>query len=573
MSYKTLVTTVVGAVALTVTGTGTAQAESTILTVPGAIENSYIVALDGKPSGARAAVSSTADSLTNRYGGDVDLVYSAAFHGFSVGMTESQAKRLAADPAVRYVQENGEAHLIETWGLDRVDQRDLPLSNSYTAPNDGSGVTAYIVDTGMDLRHADYGGRATSGYDFIDNDNDATDCQGHGTHVGGTVGSRTWGVAKNVKLVAVRVLDCNGSGSYAAIIGGIDWVTDNAPQAAVGNMSLGGSKDTAVNEAVTNSINAGVAWAVAAGNSGQDACNFSPASAPGALTVAASDNQDRRSVWTGGQSSNWGRCVDVFAPGTNIQSTTRGGSSGQMSGTSMASPHVAGALALELSGNPSASVAEANAAIVDTATPGKITDVKGSPNELLYVNELGGGGGEPGVPSASFTENCSNLTCSFDGTGSTDPDGSIASYAWTFGDGQSGSGASPSHTYGAAGTYDVTLTVTDNEGNTDSATRSVRVGTPSGGSPTASFTVFCQWAACDFNGTASADPDNDIASYAWAFGDGQSGTGSTARHTYPSRQATYTATLTVTDRSGNAASATKQIQCWSIGAQAFCFGQ
>lgn len=344
----------------------------------------YLVALHGNPSPASTI---QAADLTDRYGGDVRHVYSAALRGFSVTMTEAQAKRLAADPSVRYVERDGTATATETWGLDRVDQRTLPLDDGYTAPNDGSGATVYVVDTGMDLDHPDYGGRARSGYDFIDDDTDASDCAGHGTHVGGTVGSATWGVAKNVTLVSVRVLGCDGSGAWDQVIAGIDWVTRNAPEAAVGNMSLGGSRSTAVNEAVANSIDAGVAWAVAAGNEGQDACDVSPASVPDALTVAASDSADRRSLFSAG-SSNYGDCVDLFAPGSAVTSTTNGGGSGGMSGTSMATPHVAGALALAVTTNPAATVADLNGAIADSATPDVISDVRGSPNRLLYVGDL-----------------------------------------------------------------------------------------------------------------------------------------------------------------------------------------
>ncbi|WP_206050830.1 PKD domain-containing protein [Nocardioides speluncae] len=183
---------------------------------------------------------------------------------------------------------------------------------------------------------------------------------------------------------------------------------------------------------------------------------------------------------------------------------------------------------------------------------------------------------QPGAPTASFTADCSasQPSCTFDGSGSTDPDGSIASYAWDFGDGQTGAGVTPSHTYAAAGKYRVQLTVTDNDGRTGTATKEVTAGPgPVGSPPRAAFTVFCQWGSCSFNGTGSTDPDNDIASYSWSFGDGQTGTGATTTHRYPNRQASYTATLTVTDRSGNRGTATKQIQCWSVGAQAFCFGQ
>ena len=480
--------------AFTLNGLGSAQAaEGTILQAdsPTAIDGSYLVALKGTPSkapGTRTAITADAGTLADRYNGTVSRVYSAAFRGFAVRMSESQAKRLAADPAVRYVEQNQTARISETWGLDRIDQRDLPLSNSYTAPNDGAGATAYIVDTGMDLDHPNYGGRASSGYDFIDNDADASDCQGHGTHVGGTIGSTTYGVAKKVKLVAVRVLNCSGTGSYDQIMSGIDWVTEHAPQAAVGNMSLGGGKSQAVNDTVTSSISAGVAWAVAAGNEGQDACNVSPASTPGALTVAASNNQDGRSIFSSG-SSNYGSCVDLFGPGSSILSTTNGGGTGTMSGTSMATPHVAGALALRLTASPSESVSASNSKILDTSTPNKISDPRGTPNKLLYVNELGGGS-NPTDPTAAFTANCST---------------------------------------------------TGND--------------------------------CAFDASTSRDPDGSISSYAWSFGDSQTGTGVTATHSYPNVQRTYTAQLKVTDRAGLSNTAGRQIQCWSFGTQAFCFGQ
>ncbi|MEU4770391.1 PKD domain-containing protein [Actinosynnema sp. NPDC023794] len=562
------------ALALSVVGAGAAQAtEGQILSggARGAVDGSYIVVLDGVPStaaSAQAAVSAQATDLAGEYGGEVSHVYSAALRGFSVRMSERQAKRLAADPAVRYVEQNGIARAAETWGLDRVDQRDLPLDDGFTAPNDGSGVTAYVLDTGMDFRHPDLEGRASSGYDFIDNDSDASDCHGHGTHVGGTIGSKTYGVAKNVELVSVRVLDCNSSGPWDKIIAGIDWVTDNAPQAAVGNMSLGGSRATAVDQAVTNSVRAGVAWAIAAGNNGQNACNFSPAAAEGVLTVAATDNGDRRSVWSSSSSSNYGSCVELFAPGSNITSATKGGGTAAWNGTSMATPHVAGALALVTSADPGISVADANAKVLDTATVNKVSDPKDSPNRLLYVKDLGAR--DPGAPTASFTASCSSTTpsCSFDASGSSDPDGTVSSYAWEFGDGKTGSGVKPSHTYSTAGAYTVKLTVTDNSGKTATTSRRAAAGPQP---PTASFTVFCQRTVCSFDGTASSDPDGDIASYTWHFGDGQTGSGVKVSHTYASRTATYTPELTVTDRAGNKNTIVgKRIQCNTYGTLTFC---
>ncbi|MFE5570650.1 S8 family serine peptidase [Amycolatopsis japonica] len=253
-----------------------------------------------------------------------------------------------------------------------------------------------MLDTGTDYRQSEFGGRASSGYDFVDSDSDASDCQGHGTHVSGTVGSTTYGVAKGVKIVAVRVLGCNGSAPWSTIVSGIDWVTKNARKPAVLTMSIGGGATSTVDQAVQGAVRAGITVTVAAGNEGQDACNVSPARTPEAITVAASDIQDKRSIFNSSQSSNYGSCTDLFGPGSNITSTRNGGGTQQMSGTSMATPHVAGAAALYLTANPSATPAQVTKALLDNATPGKISDTKGSPNKLLYTGFLGG---TPNPPS------------------------------------------------------------------------------------------------------------------------------------------------------------------------------
>ncbi|SES42232.1 S8 family peptidase [Lentzea albida] len=376
-------------IASTAMWTPTAIAEGAVLPGAGAqaVEGSYIVVLK---DGARTPAS----ALASRYQGNVKHTYSSALNGFSVtGMSERQARRLAADPDVEFVERNTFATIQATqtnpvWGLDRIDQANLPLSNSYTYPNTASNVTAYVLDTGIRKTHSEFEGRATDGYDFIDNDSVAQDCQGHGTHVAGTVGGRTYGVAKKAKLVAVRVLDCNGSGPWDGIIRGIDWVTANGKKPAVVNMSLGGSGTNAsLENAVRRSINAGFTYVLAGGNSGQDACNFTPARTAEAITVGASDRNDRRSIWSAG-SSNWGRCLDIWAPGSDIVSASHSSDTGtrSMGGTSMASPHVAGAAALYLSANPSATPAQVRNALVGAATPNKLTDVKtGSPNLLLKV--------------------------------------------------------------------------------------------------------------------------------------------------------------------------------------------
>lgn len=352
----------------------------------GALKGSYIVTLE--KSVDRTAVAGKARELAGRHGGTVRHTYTSALRGFSIRMTEAAAKRLVADPAVARVEADGTARISgtqdnPTWGLDRVDQRDLPLDKKYTYPNTASNVTAYVVDTGVRTTHRDFGGRAVSGYDFVDNDSNASDCHGHGTHVAGTVGGSSYGVAKGAKLVAVRVLNCGGTAPWSTVISGIDWVTRNAVKPAVANMSIGGGKNQSLNDAVANSIGSGVTWAVAAGNNGGDACSYSPGSVSAAVTAGATDSSDTRASF-----SNYGACLDLFAPGVSITSASHSSDTGSavMSGTSMASPHVAGAAALVLSANPSSSPAQVRDKLVADSTPGKVRDAgTGSPNRLLYV--------------------------------------------------------------------------------------------------------------------------------------------------------------------------------------------
>ncbi|NNN33122.1 S8 family peptidase [Streptomyces sp. S3(2020)] len=388
-----------------------APAEGVILGADarGAIKDSYIVTLK---SDTRAA-STKGKAVATRYGAEVTRTYKKALNGYATDMTEAEAKRLAADPAVASVTQNKTVHITDTqtsptWGLDRIDQADLPLDSSYTYPSSaGSGVTAYIIDTGVRITHTDFGGRASYGYDAVDDDSTAQDGNGHGTHVAGTVASGTYGVAKAADIVAVRVLDDDGSGTTDGVVAGIDWVTENAQFPAVANMSLGGDADSVLDAAVANSIAAGITYAVAAGNDNTTASSNSPARVSTAITVGASTSADARASY-----SNYGSVLDLFAPGSSITSTynTSNSATASLSGTSMASPHVAGAAAVYLGENPSATPAQVSSALVSAASASTLTSVgTGSPNLLLQVTPAGdddGGddGGDTGTAFESTTD-------------------------------------------------------------------------------------------------------------------------------------------------------------------------
>ena len=352
------------------------------------VAGSYIVVL--KNSGVRtAAVSAEATSLAGEYGAQVNRTFTTALQGFSVHATEAEAKRLAADNSVAYVEQSQKFTISDvqdnppSWGLDRIDQHDLPLDSAYNYTNKGVGVTAYVIDTGVQVDHPTFEGRATSGFDAIDGDNDASDGHGHGTHVAGTIGGAEYGVAKGVNIVAVRVLDDNGSGTTEQVVAGIDWVAQNHSGPSVANMSLGGGVDDALDDAVRGAIESGVTFAVAAGNSSADAADFSPARVTEAITVAASDDADGQASF-----SNFGSVVDLYAPGVDITSSWNDGGTNTISGTSMATPHVTGAAALYLSANPTATPADVAAALSGAATPDKITNASsGTPNLLLYTGE------------------------------------------------------------------------------------------------------------------------------------------------------------------------------------------
>ncbi|MFC0029675.1 S8 family serine peptidase [Micromonospora chaiyaphumensis] len=388
---------------------------------PTAVADSYLVILKDSAV-APSRVTETAQRLTARHGGTVARTWRAALRGFELTVGAKAAARIAADPAVAYVEQNHTVTIAGTqtnppsWGLDRIDQRNLPLNSSYTYPNTAGNVRAYIIDTGVLFGHNDFGGRAVSGFDAVDGGS-ADDCNGHGTHVAGTVGGSSYGVAKGVQIVGVRVLNCQGSGTNAQVVSGIDWVTANAVKPAVANMSLGGSANSSIDTAVTNSINSGITYAVAAGNGDilgnrQNACNYSPARVASAITVGATQNNDAAASF-----SNYGTCVDILAPGVNITSAWYTGTSATntISGTSMASPHVAGAAALVLSANPSWSPQQVRDSLVNNATPNVVTNVgTGTPNRLLFVVN-----GTTPPPTNDFSVSVSPTS------GSTAPGGSV----------------------------------------------------------------------------------------------------------------------------------------------------
>jgi chitodextrinase len=413
-----------------------------------------------------------------------DRVYGAALPGFAGQVSAAAVNRLRADGRVTRVERDGIARVVgtqssPTWGLDRIDQAALPLDKTYAYPATGSGVQVHVLDTGV-RAHDDLGARLVAGWTAIADGRGTDDCHGHGTHVAGTAAGTTYGVAKAATVVPVRVLDCNGSGSYSGIIAGLDWVAKNSTGPTVVNMSLGGGVSASLDDAVRKLVASGVTVVVAAGNDGKDACNTSPARVAEAVTVGATSSTDAKPSW-----SNFGGCLDLFAPGASITSLSNASRTGTttMSGTSMASPHAAGVAALVLQDDGSLTPADVTSTLLAAATAGVVTAAgTGSPDLLLRAT----GAPSPLTPAEPAPSNtaptavaevsCNGATCTFDASRSTDVDGSVASYAWSFSDGPTAAGAKVSRSFSKPGSYTGTVTVVDDQGSSASASAAATCG-------------------------------------------------------------------------------------------------
>ncbi|MFD8891187.1 S8 family peptidase [Streptomyces sp. NPDC059566] len=379
-----------------VAGTASAAAPeptpAPLKTAANPVPGNYIVTLGTGVDAAQTA---------KKLGLKPSFVYTSALNGFAVPLTPLQLTIVRNSLGVKSVEEDAKVQSVprptaavgtrapsNSWGQDRIDQKELPLDNNFTVEGNGAGVTAYILDTGIDYNHTEFGGpdatRATFGFDAINDGRNGQDCQGHGTHVAGTVAGKTYGIARKASLVSVRVLGCDGKGTWSGIIAGMDWVAKNAKQPAVLNGSLGGDRSDAVNNAATALSDAGVLPVIAAGNSAVDACNISPASAARVMTVAASNQYDEETDFT-----NYGRCVSLYAPGAAIVSAKLGGGSVALDGTSMAAPHVAGIAALYKQAHPEADPAEIAEFLDNESTKDALKSVsKSSPNRLLFTAGL-----------------------------------------------------------------------------------------------------------------------------------------------------------------------------------------
>jgi subtilisin family serine protease len=514
-------------------------------------------------------VAAEAQRRVEAHQGTLKHLYTYALKGFAAELSDVAVEELRQDPRIRLIEPDRVVRINATqsptpsWGLDRIDQRNLPLDNSYTYNNDGAGVTLYGIDTGILFTHVDFGGRAVSGFDAIDGGS-ADDCNGHGSHTASTAGGATYGVAKGVSIIAVRVLNCAGSGTFAQVIAGVDWVTgDHQPgEAAVANMSLGGGATASLDLAVANSVADGVVYSLSAGNDNFDACFTSPAREPSAITVGATGgntgSSDARASF-----SNFGTCLDIFAPGVNITAAWIGSNTATLtiSGTSMAAPHVAGAAALYLNANPGSTPAQVASALTSNATMGVVTNPgTGSPNRLLYVGFIGGGApNDP--PVADFTYSCTpSFLCTFDGTSSTDDNG-IVTYNWKSPSGATlATGPTLTRQFSGPKTFNLALQVVDGGGLSDQVTKTVVVESgPGNQPPVADFTYSCTPTfLCTFDASSSTD-DNGIGSYTWRSPSGAlltTGLTFTRQFTGPK---SFSLRLDVTDTNGVTSSVTKPI--------------
>ena len=500
--------------------------------------------------------SDAAHVLARQHGGQVGHLYTHALNGFSFRGSQSAASALMRNPNVVLVEADAEVWLEATqnnatWGLDRIDQADLPLSGTYTYGATGKGVNVYVIDSGIHYAHQDFGGRAKLGRDFVGAiDPAGSDCNGHGTHVAGTIGGATWGVAKDVTLHSVRVFSCSGGSSWETIIAAIDWVTANAQKPAVANMSLGGGSNSSVDTATRNMINSGVATAVAAGNGNfigrqADACNYSPARVPEAMTVSATNSSDQKASW-----ANYGNCVDWFAPGVSITSAwyTSNTATNTISGTSMASPHTAGVAAQVLEANRSWSAQQVRDAIYAKTTKNKVSSSSTTNNHLLFTDFPAGGATAPNNPPTADTviitvaagETVSwspdvhdpdgdPLTCALGSTKPTKGTASLTSCAEYAGLYTANSGTS--------GEDQFTYTVSDGRGGTATGTVEVTINTVPEPPPSGTMRVANIGTSSTNNGsnwTAHATPtvlDSTNAPVAnatisWSWSNGASGSGS-----------------------------------------------
>ncbi|MBE1461844.1 S8 family serine peptidase [Kibdelosporangium phytohabitans] len=589
--YKQLQRTVLAG--LGVIALATAAAPSAAQAEPG--RSDYVVAL-------RSQSAEVLSGAVERHGGQIKHVYRHALHGFAASLTPAGADALRRDPRVASVEPDVLMRVADQTlptGVDRAFAPENPNLKINGANDFVADADVAVIDTGVDAKHPDLTVVAQTSCVNTSTctDNSGTDDHGHGSHVAGTIGARddgngVVGIAPGTRIWSAKVLDSGGSGQLSGVVAGVDWVARHADEIEVANMSLGceNCATDALNQAIANAVGKGVVFVVAAGNNHKDARTFSPANHPDVVTVSAL--ADFNGAAGGGAAStcradqddtladfsNFGPSVEIAAPGTCILSTYKNGGYQTFSGTSMASPHVAGAAALlTVSGNRPTNrdgVMAIRQRLVDTGNTNWRDDSgDGITEPLLDVSsaqDYPAGPADPGRPTAAFTGSCSNdnTTCSFDAGATKDPDGTITRYAWEFGDGTTGTGRTASHTYTTAAFYSVRLTVTDNDGKTNTTRRMVKAGDLP---PTASFTSRCQKGTCSFDGSASTDQEGSVSGYAWAFGDGTTGTGRTVSHTYPNVAKTYTVTLTVADNKNQKGSASHEVRCHKHINEPLCF--